>query len=213
MSSAMASTESASQSPDAQNAWTLDRALSVGAQLFAEKGYAATTTRELSRALGITNGTFYHYFSSKEELLVRICQHSINTMTRSVQDAMENVETGAGLKRLIGAHVASMLSEQDLHKTMLTEIRSLSGEYLNRVVKLRDDYEHLVRSAIQSEQDAGRVREDLSASVLTLLLLNMLNWTILWYKPTGPLDEQALADMMVTTFIDGAAPRPSPMKH
>jgi AcrR family transcriptional regulator len=52
-------------------------AIAIGARLFARKGYAATTTRELSKAMGITNGTFYHYYESKEDLLLKICEESL----------------------------------------------------------------------------------------------------------------------------------------
>ncbi len=49
--------------------------------LFAEKGYAALTTRELAQELGVSTGTLYHYFSSKadlfEQLIEHICQQDV----------------------------------------------------------------------------------------------------------------------------------------
>ena len=47
-----------------------ERATTVAANLFARKGYDGTSTRELAEALGVTKGTFYHHFPSKEDLLM-----------------------------------------------------------------------------------------------------------------------------------------------
>jgi AcrR family transcriptional regulator len=185
-----------------------ERAIEVGAALFAEKGYATTTTREISRALGITNGTFYYYFPSKEDLLVQICQNSLERIIGEATKAIEQADSPLEkLTMLIRAHVSTMLSQQELHKTMIIEIRSLSGANLDAVVRRRDDYEALVLSVLTEAQEAGAIRSNASPNVLSLLLLNLLNWTIVWFSPTGPLTEQDIASEMVELFLEGARPR------
>ena len=51
------------------------------AELFAEKGYADMTTRELAQGLGVSTGTLYHYFPSKaalfEQLVEEMCQQDV----------------------------------------------------------------------------------------------------------------------------------------
>lgn len=42
--------------------------------LFAEKGYAALTTRQIAQALGVSTGTLYYYFPSKEDLFVQLIE-------------------------------------------------------------------------------------------------------------------------------------------
>jgi AcrR family transcriptional regulator len=183
-----------------------DRAAAVAARLFAAKGYSATTTRELSAALGVTNGTLYHHFESKEALLLLLCNESLSRITSEVAAAVgETHEPRGRLATLIRAHVVTMLRDQDLHKTMLTELRSLSGDNLEAVKGRRDDYSRFVREVIEEEQTAGAVRGDIPAKTLALLLLNMLNWTIFWFRPDGDLRPAELADAIVSTFLDGAA--------
>jgi AcrR family transcriptional regulator len=48
---------------------TVDRLLDTAAGLFWEKGYAATTTREIAAALNIQQASLYYHMSSKEDLL------------------------------------------------------------------------------------------------------------------------------------------------
>jgi AcrR family transcriptional regulator len=51
------------------------------AELFAEKGYANMTTRELAQGLGVSTGTLYHYFPSKaalfEQLVEEMCREDV----------------------------------------------------------------------------------------------------------------------------------------
>ncbi len=67
--------------------------------LFAQKGYAAITMRQIAECLGVSTGTLYHYFSSKqalfEQLVEEMCQQDISAALaelgerKTPQEAME----------------------------------------------------------------------------------------------------------------------------
>jgi AcrR family transcriptional regulator len=85
----------------------------VGAKLFAERGYSATTTRELSRTLGITNGTFYHHYVNKEALLVQICKSSLDHIITAVSGAVAHVDQPLRrLEVLIGTHIREVVTSR-----------------------------------------------------------------------------------------------------
>ena len=181
----------------------------AAANLFAAKGYSATSTRELSDALGITKGTFYHHFASKEELLLQICNASLSHITASAADAADaEADPLERLQALIRQHVRIMLGDQALHKTMLTELRSLSSSNYESVVALRDAYSDILRDAIGRCQASGAIAPAADTRLLTLLLLNMLNWTIFWYHPSGEHTPNEIADAIVATFLDGCRAHP-----
>lgn len=187
---------------------TYDRAMRVGARMFAGEGYEATTTRELSRGLGITNGTFYHYFANKEGLLLQICEESLVRITEASSLAVQaEPDVRAKLRALIGAHVHTMLGDQDLHKTMLLEIRALNGHNRAKVISMRNAYSALIRQVLEACQKEGVLRRDISAQLLTLLLLNLMNWTIIWFSQIGPLTPADLAMVIEKLFVEGAAKR------
>lgn len=182
-------------------------ATGIGARLFAEKGYSATTTREISRALGVTNGTFYHHFDTKEELLIRICDESLDHMIAAAETAVvahRLAGVRAQLEALIRAHLVTMLADHPLHMTGLIELRALSAAPRAEVEKKRDAYKTILQTQIAECQEAGIVRTDISSELLTLLLLNTLNWTVFWFDPNGAMSSAELGDVTATLFLDGA---------
>jgi AcrR family transcriptional regulator len=178
----------------------------IGARLFAEKGYRETTTRELAAAMDVTNGTFYYYFSSKEDLLYEISRDALVEITEAVTNVLNGVtDSEARIRKMIAAHMTTILGSPDSHKTALEmNWRSLTGEKLQEVLEARASYEALFRSEIQAAQAAGILRRDTEARILTLLLLNMMNWTIFWYRVDRDVAIDDLTLEIQRLFLDGS---------
>ncbi|QYJ16596.1 HTH-type transcriptional repressor KstR2 [Rubrobacter xylanophilus DSM 9941] len=184
---------------------TSARLHAAAAGLFWNKGYAATTTRELAAVLGLQKASLYHHMESKEELLYDICVESLGNIRSAVEAAVEGVEDPLErVRALIRAHVVSMLMDKEKHATMLTEMRSLSEKRRREVIRLRDEYERLVRSVLAEAQEAGVLRDDLSAKQLALCLLNLMNWAIFWFRSGEELSPERLAEVFTTLFLEGA---------
>jgi AcrR family transcriptional regulator len=193
---------------DSADAGVRARLTSVSADLFASQGYSATTTRQIAKAAGFTNGTLYYYCKTKEDLLDQICRQSLHRITAEVSAGIAEVD---GARRrlhiLIHRHITTMLADQALHRTMLMELRSLGAERRQQITALRDDYAAVVRRVLIEGQDAGIVRRDIDLRHQALILLNMMNWTIFWYAPQGPLDPAELAEAIETVFVEGVSVR------
>jgi TetR/AcrR family transcriptional regulator, cholesterol catabolism regulator len=181
--------------------------MTTAADLFRRKGYAQATTRELADALGIRKASLYYHISNKEDLLFEISMHSLGHITEEVGRAAAAAPEEERLRVLIQAHVVTSLSERDMHTVMLTELRALSPEHLTEVVAARDEYESLLRDVIAADQEAGRLRTDIDAKLLTLSLLNVLNWTIFWFDPDDDLTPERLGEVLAAVFLDGAVGR------
>lgn len=183
---------------------TSARVLRAAAALFRRKGYVGATTGELAASLGIQKASLYHHIHKKEDLLYALCLDSLARIQRETEQALAAEDTAIGrLRALFGAHLRAALSDQDKHATMLFEYRQLSPERQVEVVRLRDQYEELVRNVIEDGQHEGAIRQDLPAKYLTLALLNLLNWSIFWFRPGGGLTADQLADVLATVFLTG----------
>ncbi|MFC0527086.1 TetR/AcrR family transcriptional regulator [Phytohabitans kaempferiae] len=181
-----------------------DRVIPVAAAMFRRLGYARTSTRELATRLGIQSGSLYHYINGKDDLLYQICSSALTHIEEAVRKATAAAPVERKLEVVIKRHLISALTDSDSHATMLVELKALSAERKAAVIRQRDQYEELIRTIIEESQAAGVVRADIEAKYLTLGLLNLLNWSIFWFDPDGPLTEDELARVLAAVFLDGA---------
>lgn len=77
--------------PDGEKRWThradnRERLIAAGYSVLSEKGYEATTVKEVARVAGVSPGLFHYYFASKEELLVAVLREAGTRYGRMMQD-------------------------------------------------------------------------------------------------------------------------------
>jgi AcrR family transcriptional regulator len=188
---------------------TAAKLLALAAQEFRENGFHATTTRQLSAALGIEKASLYYHVDSKYDLLDQICRRSLDEIFAAVSDAVKD-ETDPRLRitKLVHAHVDTMLRDQDMHATMLVELRALKEPQRAEVVSLRARYEDFVRAELFEAQRAGALDSTYTSHDVCLALLNLLNWTIFWYHADGPRTSEQIAEFLTSVFLDGVALSP-----
>jgi len=87
-------------------------------------------------------------------------------------------------------------------------MHALSAERRAEVVKLRDDYESLVRSVLQEAQKAGLLRDDVPVKYLCLGLLGLLNRVMVWFRRSGSLSPSRLGELFARIYLTGAAASP-----
>lgn len=190
--------------PDPE-ASTAARLLDVAAALFRQKGYASTTTREIAQELELQKGSLYHHIRTKEDLLYRICVESLRRMEEAVTASVDQAPTEDRCRVLIASHLRAALADRDMHAVMLIELRSLSDERRAEVIARRDAYQRLVFDVLNAEQIAGRLRGGIDPKLLTLALLDLLNWVIFWYQPRGERSLEALIAALSDIYLQGAS--------
>lgn len=188
---------------------TLERLFDTAATLFRDKGYAATTTREMAAALGIQQASLYYHITSKEDLFYQLCVSSLTHLHADVESAVSKVqEPLARIYTLIRTHLQTLLVHQCRHVLMLTELRALSNAHHAEVLALRKKYARLVESILEEGQAGGVVRRDIPSKYLYLALLNVLNWAVLWFRRDQELPTDRLAGLFTPIYLDGAAAAP-----
>ena len=66
--------------------------LEAAAVLFAERGYAATSVRDIGERVGLLGGSLYHYIKSKEALFVKVHDVALQTAEDRIRDAIDKAE-------------------------------------------------------------------------------------------------------------------------
>src|SRR6516225_9335501 len=62
--------------------------LDAAARLFSERGFHATSMRDLARAVGMLSGSIYYHFESKEEMLLAVYEEGVRRVAAAVEQAV-----------------------------------------------------------------------------------------------------------------------------
>src|SRR5882672_7047644 len=90
--------------------------------VFCEKGYAAASMRDLSRASGVSLSGLYYYFESKEELLYLIQKDTFITIVVRLRERLNQArDPGEGIRAFILNHLEYFLANQKAMKVLSHE--------------------------------------------------------------------------------------------
>ncbi|MGD8208321.1 MAG: TetR/AcrR family transcriptional regulator [Desulfobacterales bacterium] len=105
-------------------------------QLFIEKGFHKTTTRQIARASGFSIGSLYEYFASKEDILYLVCESIHAEVARGVSEAMSGATVGrAALAGVIRKYFEVCHRMSDFILLIYQETRSLPAQWQKRVLE------------------------------------------------------------------------------
>src|SRR6266536_3542558 len=160
----------------------------VASALFSDRGYKATSMRDIAAALDIQGGSLYAHIPSKEAVLASIVEQAAERFHQAVRPVAE------GRAR---AHV------------FLFEWTSLGPERREAVARSRDAYESYFKNVIAEGVAAGELaRRD--ARLAAIFLLSAMNGLVHWYRPDGPLGPEAIAEHYADLFLCGLGRGHSP---
>lgn len=183
-----------------------DAVLAVAVGLFNEQGYDATSVSDLAARLGLTKSAMYHHFSSKEQLLERALDQALDGLEGVL--AQPGAQTGPASERLrfVLQAAVEVLLDRLPYVTLLLRLRG-NSDVERAALERRRAFDHAVAALVRGAQASGSVRADVDSGIVTRLIFGMLNSTIEWYRPTGPVDRDALAHDILTIAFDGISPR------
>ena len=94
--------------------------LAAAAPIFAEKGYRHTTAREIAEAVDLAEGTLYHYFGSKEEILVAVLEE-VRDDVQAIFRQADGPESRQDLIDLVAEGYQVLTSKLAYSRTLLLE--------------------------------------------------------------------------------------------
>ncbi|MDQ4076733.1 MAG: TetR/AcrR family transcriptional regulator [Chloroflexota bacterium] len=177
--------------------------LDTAERLFSERGYQATSMRDLARELDLKGGSLYSHISSKEELLWRIVERAADEFLGAVQPLVERDDDPVErLRDAIHAHVRVVTDNLDAATVYFHEWRFLSEPRRSEFLERRNHYEQLMRGLVADAVASGEFVQ-VDPKWATLLILSAVNWLYHWYNPDGPLSADEIADRFIEMIFHG----------
>jgi len=156
--------------------------LDAAAQLFAERGFHATSMRDIAKAVGMLSGSIYYHFESKEEMLLAVYEDGLRRVTEIVDEAVaEQSDPWKRLEAASAAHLRALIAHRDYTQVMIRTLPDEAGEAGPRIRDLRRDYDARFRKLIEDLT----LPPDIDRHYLRLLLFGALNWSPVWYRSGG----------------------------
>ncbi|MCM3005346.1 TetR/AcrR family transcriptional regulator [Priestia koreensis] len=182
-----------------------DRIFEKSIMLFGEKGFKETSIQDIVDALEVTKGTFYYYFTSKEEVLMEIHLHYINKLLEKQKDILQDSskQWKTKLYDLVYITIQGIEREGLSAKVFFREMKHLKDENLEKIVQKRDEFRLHFQTVLEEGVRAGEFKQDLDVSVTTLAILGMTNWSYFWFEPGGRLNEEGVSTVFLKLILEG----------
>ena len=175
--------------------------MDCAAALFAKEGYPSAKMQDVAKACGATKSMLYHYFPTKDDLLFALLEEHLERVLQSVDEAVAaQVQPRDKLLALVEAYVQKSAQSRRRHMVAMQDVKYLTKARQAPVIALQRTLTERVATLLRA------VHPGLPEHVYkpyTMMLIGMLNWTDMWYRPSGPLKPQELCDRMARLFLKG----------
>lgn len=165
-----------------------DNLLNQGITLLMGQGYHGTGLQEILDAVNVPKGSFYNYFSSKEDFGAEVIQHYIDPFITQLGAYLQQSDADAlgAIQRYFDALIAEL--EKSGYKggcllgNLMGEIGDTSDVCRKSLQTAVTRYRNLLQSGLAKAQLQGTVRSDKSAEEMADLLLNAWQGALLRMK-------------------------------
>jgi TetR/AcrR family transcriptional regulator, cholesterol catabolism regulator len=172
-------------------------------ELIREKGFAATSMRDLAESVGIEAASLYNHIRSKNEILEAICFDVANRFNTNIdiveaanQNSINKVET------LLRFHIQQMIDNYEEVYVADREWKHLEDPYLSNFQNQRRTYRKKFAGIIEEGIRKNELRK-IDAPTSVMMMLHAVSGIESWHRSTAKINAKELEDNMITIMIDG----------
>lgn len=169
-------------------------------QLFKQKGFHRTTTREIAKASGFSIGTMYEYIRTKEDVLYLVCDSIYDQVKERLQRIDFEQGTLESLQLGIAYYFRVMDEMQDEVLVMHQEVKSLSKDVLPYVLKKEAEVVSMMEMLIQRCVDRGVL--ELDGKKVHILAQNIFNQGQMWSSQRWMIQKSFTLDEYINLQTD-----------
>jgi len=156
-------------------------------EVLAKRGFQATTIQEIADAAGLGKGTIYHYFKTKEEILLVVSEQMFREMERSFGAALLRIDEP--MEKLAALIEEALRVTEDLENLFIiyTELWLMnvrgdhSGDFVSIMKRLHNDLKDLVAGMIEEGKKQNFWAKDTDSDALASYLISSFDGVIAHY--------------------------------
>lgn len=172
----------------------------VALELFARRGFAGTSMRDIAKEVEITPANLYNYTSSKQQLLWEVMEHIMTSLLEELEQTMASQSCPAGcLATFVERHTAWHARNRLEASVGNSHIQLLDPEHEAETKAFRDRYERGLRAILEAGEQGGLFHLD-DTRFASFAILAMGIGVSRWYQPGGERSVEQLSE----TYADFA---------
>ncbi|HYE55558.1 MAG TPA: TetR/AcrR family transcriptional regulator [Chitinophagaceae bacterium] len=172
-------------------------------RLFLEKGFAASSMRDLAEHVGVEAASLYNHIQSKSEILQEICFKVANDFITHLEQ-VESSEANSieKMEILIRFHIRMMLEEYESIYISDHEWRHLPEPYLSNFLNQRRQYRKRLAAIIEQGIQNGEIKQ-IEPYVAVLTILSAISGIESWQRSRKTISEKDMEENMVKFLVEG----------
>lgn len=190
---------------------TKEKVIRCAIDLFATKGFRGTSIRDIANAMGMSISNIYHYFGSKEGLLLAILQYASRLLVDSLKEiAASDLESVDRFRRMLETHIRLSRENYKEAKVFFLDEDHLAqkGREINR--QIQREVLSIYLNELQGMAKQGLVKSR-SLTVTAFNIFALINWHMRWFDPEGPLAlDETIEEIVLFVMYGISGP---PMSH
>jgi len=185
----------------------LETILEAATRVLIREGYTRATTNRVAAAAGISVGSLYQYFPSKDALVVALLRRHREAMVRVLASHLDGLSETTPVETAVRALVRAMLEAHgvnpQLHRVMIEQI--LRKEARAEVGDFEPRVEQLLATALHRYRDRLRIRNvDLAAFILVRMMLGVAHAAVVDHpeRARDPRLADELGDIVLRYLVE-----------
>lgn len=170
--------------------------VAAAAELFARKGFGATSLDDIAEVLRASKASLYYHIKNKEEILRLIFLTVLTVSEEPLRTIVESELTPQEkLCRAIEHQTAVAADRSPAMTVFYREQPHLTGPFAREIILRKKVYERYFERIIVEGQQTGSFLPDVDAKIAAFGLLGMCNWLSQWYSAGGHYTPRQVAAM------------------
>lgn len=180
-----------------------DVIISKAAILFREKGYSATSMRDLAEHVGVEAASLYNHISSKAEILQEICFRVATKFMSHIEEVEQSKKTEIEkVEAILRFHIKQMVDSYEEVYVSDREWKHLTDPYLSNMQGQRRAYRQRIGKIIEDGVQKGEIKK-IDPSTAVLIMLHAVSGIESWHRSKKKIEGELLEENMVEILVGG----------
>ena len=191
---------------------TQEKILKAAQQLFARRGYGATTTRELAKVAGVAEGTLFRHFENKKAILVAVATRGWMEILTDLLTELSEMASYKAVAQVMRKRMLNLKANSDMLRVCFMEAQfhpELRDRIQTDVIEKMTD---VAEAFFQTAMERGEYRQ-MNPRVVARIFLGMFtvagfSQSTLTNDPASHLELKEMAETLSDIFLNGVLMAP-----